>query len=79
MMLYNALHNAGHHGYHTTHVSYDLYKDEILVRFDSGKGKSRSCVNFNVPAGLFDPVAYAQKQWPHWFVDKSTPNEEQKI
>lgn len=77
MLLHSALTAAGHPEWHTVHTSYDLYKDEFLVRFDRGPAEKRERINFRIP-GLFDPVEYAQAKWPHWFKDKSIPNEEQE-
>ena len=67
MMLHNALHEAGHDDFHTVYTGYNLYKDEIMVRFDRGSADKRECVNFAVPNHLFDPVAYAKNKWPEWF------------
>ncbi len=78
MLLHTALTKAGHPEWHTMHTEYVLHKDEILVRFDRGPAEKRECVDFRIPARLFDPVEYAQARWPHWFKDKSIPNEEQK-
>jgi hypothetical protein len=83
-LLHSALTAAGHPEWHTVHTDYDLYKDEILVRFDRGPAEKRECVDFRIPDHMFDPVdpvdpvEYAQARWPHWFKDKSIPNEEQK-
>jgi hypothetical protein len=71
MQLHVALLNAGHDEWHTVTTDYDLYEDDIRVRFDSGTKPDGKLVQFRIPASLSDPVEYARAKWPHWFVDKS--------
>jgi hypothetical protein len=68
MMLHNALLNAGHDEWRTVRTETDWLSDETIVRFSASDGKN---VDFRVPRGVFDPVEYAQRKWPKWFVDKS--------
>lgn len=82
MILHTALTAAGHTEFHTVRAGYDLYMDDILVRFDRGLGGEQGCVSFRIPAYLFDsvefdPVEYAQKKWPDWFVKKEPVSGEQ--
>jgi hypothetical protein len=84
MMLHNALLDAGHNEWHTVYTSYDLTENEILVRFDAGMKPDGKCVNFKIPAHLFDPVEYARAKWPEWFVKREPEqldlfNQEQSI
>jgi hypothetical protein len=71
MLLRNALLNAGHTEWHTVRTETDWLADEIIVRFESGVKADRKYVDFRIPNGIFDPVAYAQDKWPKWFKDKS--------
>jgi hypothetical protein len=71
MLLHTALLKAGHDEWHTVTTQFDMMRDDILVRFDSGTKPDGKLVQFNIPAHLFDPVEYAQAKWPKWFVDKS--------
>jgi hypothetical protein len=69
-MLLTAARAAGHSELVSYAVGLDIATDEILVRLDTvNRDKS---VNFRVPAHLFDPVEYAQAEWPEWFV-KAVP------
>jgi hypothetical protein len=77
MLLHSALTAAGHNEWHTVRTSYDLMYDEILVRFEAGMKPNGKCVNFNIPADLTDPVDYAQKKWPSWFVKRQPVSGEQ--
>jgi len=77
MLLHYALMAAGHNEWHTVHTAYDLMEDEILVRFDAGMKPDGKCVTFNIPARLTDPVEYAQKKWPSWFVKRQPVSGEQ--
>jgi hypothetical protein len=71
MLLHNALLKAGHHEWHAVRTETDWLADEIMVRFDSGTKPDGKRVDFRVPNGVFDVVAYAQEKWPKWFLDKS--------
>jgi hypothetical protein len=71
ILLHDALRNAGHPKWHTVRTETDWLRDEIIVRFDSGAKADRKHVDFRIPNGIFDPVAYAQEKWPKWFKDKS--------
>ena len=77
MLLHNALLNAGHHEWHTVHTTLDSFADEIMVRFDAGVKPDRKCVDFRIPNSCFDPVEYAQKKWPSWFVKRQPGSGEQ--
>jgi hypothetical protein len=67
-MLLSAARVAGHHELISFTTDYDMYTNEILVRLDTHNREKSVC--FRIPAHLFDPVEYAQANWPEWFAKK---------
>jgi len=67
MLLHAALHEAGHTEYDKVRTAYDVSMDVDEVCFISGTTK---LVTFDIPAHLTDPVEYAQRKWPEWFVKR---------